>query len=257
MKPNLLTSSLLLFSAITLLTVSSCKKERPEPLPATQNSGSITVSEDGEIQFNDAKGSLATIRSIVSYTFGPQTIKTIYYSAMAAFYDQVPVTNMLDAGIVTINGDTLDNMMGMYSRSEQYNFITGGVNWDVTGNPANNISPFSYSVSVDTPYFNDWTAVSVIDQADPDGFTLTIPGGFYKTDTVILTLSSSADPEERISKLVAPNQPLHFTPDELQQISKGDVMIGVIAARFIPRVVNSKKYYFINEFQRSANTLLD
>ncbi len=246
---------------LTMASLYSCKKDEattPTPTPSVNNNVNIVI-KDGEIGAADGNGSFAVTHSNHSFIDenGDVTFDFDSYVAFGAFYNAIPVTSYVDGGNVILNStDTLTNTMGLYSLNSTTNFISGGNTWKVTGNSANNVPAFTYTSGSTFPSFSLWDTKGSYTKAT--GVTITVPTNFIATDTAVFVIASYIDQTKKVVKVVSPGIKTYtFSATELASIPTGEITIQLTALKTYVNVTSGKKYYFFNQYQRTANSILN
>jgi hypothetical protein len=253
--------TLLSIACISLLFVQSCKKDEEssaQPGPTVNNTVNIKI-DDGEIVPSDGNGSFAAVHTVNTIVGESDDIldENDFYTAAGGFYNSIPVTAYVDGGQVILNSkDTLTKFFGIYVLTSGENFIQAGNTWTVTGNPASGIGAFTYVAGNVFPSFSLWNVKSEYNKSA--GISITLPGNYSNTDTAVFVVASYVDDTKKVAKLVSPNnRTISFTASELASIPSGEISIQLTAVKTYVTVNSNKKYYFLNEFQRTANSILN
>ncbi len=245
-----------------LLVNTSCEKDT-NSTPAssvTQEIVNIRFSE-GDFIPTDGKGVLGLTNTYSSIIIPFDTLDTLtsFYSAAAAiFYHSVNDEVFLNAGDVFLNQDTLYffDSFSAYVNYHNMLYFKNGMHWKVTGNVFTGIPAIDYHLAPDTPYFAMWNGSQ--NYTKEDGISINFNGAFTNTDSLIAVVESETNPDNSYSKPFSPKATsLTFLDSELISIPTGPVRIRIRAFNYIPKTVNSKKYYFLLELERSINATLN
>ncbi len=252
--------ALLLTLCVGVIFLQACKKDNDSPAPASDNNNQTIVFEDGEISPTDGNGYFAAVYTI-NYFIGPANdviTESDMYVAFGAFYNEVPVTSYINGGNVILNStDTLTIFNGAYMLTSSLDIFNGGNTWTITGNSATGVSAFTHTGRNTFPDFDLWDVKS--NYLKSSGITITLPAGYQHTDTALFLVASYADQSKRVYKLVSPGtNTITMTAAELADIPAGEISIQLTAISIATTTItNNKKYYFFNEFQRTANAKLN
>lgn len=257
--------------AALVLTASSCKKDDD-----TNNNNNNNNNPNDTIQNNplsqqlggsanipgDANGAFYAVDNVViSEDFGTPDTSSIGFG-FAWFNSYTSTSN---GGDVTCQGSLLDitnpfnnaqNLPWYYTISNYifYDQAVAAVDWNVTGNTANNVPAFSYTDPTPFPGINWFNIPSVIDINN----SLTV--NFTNTNTNDGVFFTVAGDKGKFTKAGAANATsVTFTSAELKQAAyAGGYQIGiqVMPVKISTHNVSGKKYYFVKQraFAKAAVT---
>ena len=233
-----------LFSALALM-VSSCKKDDD----TTPSSTSTATAGSTVPKLSDADGVFAAIitNNWVSVPF-IGAINTPYGTAVGVISDATGSSTYIDAGTVKCD-DTLlvrnssNNYLFQASgySATGLSFNTGNAKWEIGGNSA--VAAFNYTTTIGFPELDSISSASTINVGA--SYTLATSSAVTNSDSVIFMI---AGPNGNVMKTKGPGTTsTTFTSAELTSLGSGTGIAEIVPYSIESKVLNGKKYYFINE----------
>ena len=190
---------LLLPAAALMLAFASCTpEETPEPEVPTNTTP--TAPEPPKPQPAGVHGALIALQMDFTYTASgfPVTLST--EMGIAAFYDAIGSSTLVDGGAVTVNSNALTKnannsylvTAGIPTQTPTTLGLDGNINWNVSG--SSNVPAFGYNIDGTVYPFIDYTGTIPTDITRANGVTLNFTNANTKNaDSVyVMIVSGSA-----------------------------------------------------------------
>jgi hypothetical protein len=238
----------ILFLALVLF--SSCKKD-DAPAPPD----GVTVGPDGSLNPQNADGALYVIESR-NYTSNSGTNYDRTQTAFA-WFGKFPA--LVDAGIVKVNDNELDNIFNYYSTSSFLTFqdtLFSGTNanalWNVQGNAGAGVPAFTHNDNSTLPVGPGFTLPASVNINNSLTINHTGTGGAVG---VLYTLAG--DNGDTTKYVPNTSSSMTFTSAEIKSVavSRGRIGVSVMPVTYTTATYGGKKYYFVKQHQYTRETV--
>lgn len=191
-------SKLLLLPAALMLAFASCTpEETPEPEVPTNTTP--TAPEPPKPQPAGVHGALIALQMDFTYTASgfPVTLST--EMGIAAFYDAIGSSTLVDGGTVTVNSNALTKnannsylvTAGIPTQTPTTLGLDGNINWNVSG--SSNVPAFGYNIDGTVYPFVDYTGTIPTDITKANGMVLNFTTANTKSaDSVYVMIVSGS-----------------------------------------------------------------
>lgn len=243
--------SLMVAVALSSTTMTSCTPEEEEEPTPTQTVPPTPMPVDGNGVL--AAIVIRTTQTITIPGMPDQVVNVDMGVGSAFFYENGNTSTFLDAGTVTLTGQTLTkqtNNSYLYMPSGTdvtgIDFEADGVSWNVTG--AGSIPAFSKNMGTAFPNADAVTSSSTVSKAS--GYTLTasnVSGAdsvYFQVHDVVVAQPGNANSYT-------------FTAAELANVPAGPSIVQVVAMKIVPEAVSSKMMYYVKETSVSKNITVE
>lgn len=183
-------------------------------------------------------------------------LQTTYFSAIynntlsmdssvsLALYESpmnLTVPNLIDAGTVTVNSQTLTYVQGAgyYNTGPKIN-LHSTLNFVISGSSTSTVVPFTYSFLPSMPVYNGFTTLP--DSCNKSGFSITISGISNSNGGLVMLAQNS---NSTIKPLVNGNGTATFSAQELANYTHTDPVSLLVSASNINKVKIGDLYYNI------------
>lgn len=238
----------LVLAGAVSLTIASCNTDDAPEAPVNPASNPPTPS------FTDGYGTLAAIKTVTTFDpgFGVPIQEIVLGLGSAGFTDGTNYTTLLEAGVITLEGEELsryDNN-AYYSPTTQNNptgiDFSGNPSWEVSGSA--NIPAFSHTTNIDFPTLGDITSATTIPGTGDYTLTVTNVSG---ADSVWFMLGGVVHVENPGATSSV------FTEAEIDGMGTGSNFAQVAPYRFEAATYGGKQFYFVTETVKTQSVTIE
>jgi hypothetical protein len=239
------------FVAFASIAAMSCKKDKPEQTdsnPAAEKTIKIPSDADGAFY------------GIISRYYANHNTSALLFEESQAYAWVGDYVQTKDAGVIKLNDSeislvTTGNYGWYFDFFGSYFDYTESAKWDISGNSATGIAPFTYTDNTPFPKQGYFTVPASIG-ANSD---LTVTHNAVTGNNVVGIVYTIAGDVTSKSFGVPGNLSTSYTfknADIKAVSSDGNLSVSVMPAVYTTSTIGGKKYYFIKQFQHVRETEL-
>ena len=241
----------LALAGLVAFSVTSCNllPDDEDPVAATD-----PASNPPTPTFEVGSGTLAAVKTITTFDpgFGVPVQEITLGLGSAGFTDGADYSNLIDAGVVTLEGESLDKFdnNAYATQPSQTNptgiDFSGNPSWDVSGSA--NVPAFTHTTSIGFPTLGTITSSTSIPSSGDYTLTVTNVSG---ADSVYFMLGGVIHIEEGTATSST------FTEAEIDGMGSGASFAQVAPYRFEMATKAGKDYYFVTEAVKTQSVTIE